>query len=348
MKKSLLALAALTAFAGVASAQSSVTLFGVVDLAARNVKESTGSLKTLSTNGMGSSRIGFRGVEDLGGGLRAGFWIEGDYSADTGGGAAGAPGDTANPQTWQRRSTVSLMGGFGEVRLGRDYTPDFWNHTVFDPFGTNGVASSLNIWSTVGNAATTSVRANNTIGYFLPGGLGGLYGQVQVAAGEGAGGNKHLGFRVGYAAGPVNVAFAYGKTDILPNQDWKRMNLGASWRLGFMTLMGYYVNGDGSNGREITQYLVGGVVPFGASQLKFSYSKSDAKGGTPTQNAQDATQLGLGYLYSLSKRTTLYTHYSRVSNKSGANYTASGSGVLAPHGLGQSSTGYEFGINHSF
>lgn len=349
MKKSLLALAALTAFAGVASAQSSVTLFGVVDLAARNVKESTGSLKTLSTNGMGSSRIGFRGVEDLGGGLRAGFWIEGDYSADTGGGPAGAPGDTVNAQTWQRRSTVSLMGGFGEVRLGRDYTPDFWNHTVFDPFGTNGVASSLNIWSTVGNAATTSVRANNTIGYFLPGGLGGLYGQVQVAAGEGAGGNKHLGFRLGYAAGPVNVAFAYGKTDIDPgNQDWKRMNLGASWNLGFMTLMGYYVNGDGSNNREITQYLVGGVVPFGASQLKFSYSKSDAKGGTAAQNAQDATQFGIGYLYSLSKRTTLYTHYSRVSNKSGANYTASGSGPAAAHALGQSSTGYEFGINHSF
>jgi predicted porin len=348
MKKSLLALAALTAFAGAASAQSSVTLFGVVDLAARNVKESTGSLKSLSTNGMGSSRIGFRGVEDLGGGLRAGFWIEGDYSADTGGGPAGAPGNTVNAQTWQRRSTVSLMGGFGEVRLGRDYTPDFWNHTVFDPFGTNGVASSLNIYSTVGNAATTSVRANNTIGYFLPGGLGGLYGQVQVAAGEGATGNKHAGFRVGYAAGPVNVAFAYGKTDILPNQDWKRMNLGASWNLGFMTLMGYYVNGDGSNNREINQYLVGGVVPFGASQLKFAYTKSDAKGGTATQNAQDATQLGLGYLYSLSKRTTLYTHYARVSNKSGASYTASGSGPAAAHAAGKSSTGYEFGINHSF
>jgi predicted porin len=340
MKKSLLALAALTAFAGVASAQSSVTLFGVVDLAARNVKNSSGSMKSLSPNGMGSSRLGFRGVEDLGGGLRAGFWLEGDVDASVGQNAG---------QSWQRRSTVSLMGGFGEIRLGRDYTPDFWNHTVFDPFGTNGVASSLNIWSTVGNAATTSVRANNTIGYFLPGGLGGLYGQVQMAAGEGVAGNKHVAFRIGYGAGPVNVAFAYGKTEITegpPKQDWKRMNIGASWNLGFMTLMGYYVNGDGSNNREMTQYLIGGVVPFGASQLKFSYSKSDAKGGTPAQNAQDATQLGLGYLYSLSKRTTLYTHFSRVSNKSGANYTANGPGPA--NALGKNSTGYEFGINHTF
>ena len=338
MKKSLLALAALTAFAGVASAQSSVTLFGVVDLSLRNVKNHGGAVKSLSPNGMGSSRLGFRGVEDLGGGLRAGFWLEGDVDASVGQNAG---------QSWQRRSTVSLMGGFGEIRLGRDYTPDFWNHTVFDPFGTNGVASSLNIWSTLGNPATTSVRANNTVGYFLPGGLGGLYGQVQVAAGENVQGNKHLGFRIGYAAGPVNVAFAYGKTDLTPiNGDWKRMNLGASWNLGFMTLMGYYVNADGANNREITQYLLGGVVPFGASQLKFSYTKSDAKGGTAAQNAQDATQLGVGYLYSLSKRTTLYTHFARVSNKSGAAYTANGPG--GAQAAGKNSTGYEFGINHTF
>ncbi|MBX3634986.1 MAG: porin, partial [Rubrivivax sp.] len=295
-------------------------------------------IKSLSPNGMGSSRLGFRGVEDLGGGLRAGFWLEGDVDASVGQNAG---------QSWQRRSTVSLMGGFGEIRLGRDYTPDFWNHTVFDPFGTNGVASSLNIWHTAGNVATTSVRANNTIGYFLPGGLGGLYGQVQVAASEGPpNGNKHTGFRIGYAAGPVNVAFAYGKTDTAPTGDWKRMNLGASWNLGFMTLMGYYVNGDGSNNREVTQYLLGGVVPFGASQLKFSYTKSDSKGGTPAQNAQDATQLGLGYLYSLSKRTTLYTHFARVSNKSGAAFTANGPGGAQT--AGKNSTGYEFGINHTF
>jgi predicted porin len=343
MKKSLLALAALTAFAGVASAQSSVTLFGVVDANARNVKNSTGSLKTLSTDGWGSSRLGFRGVEDLGGGLRAGFWLEGSIAADT--------GVTGTGQTWQRRSTVSLMGGFGEVRLGRDYTPDFWNHTVFDPFGTNGVASSLNIFAGAAAHASvgTLVRANNTIGYFLPGGLGGLYGQVQVAAGEGAVGNKHMGFRLGYAAGPVNVAFAYGKTEITatPDVDYKRMNLGASWDLGFMRLMGYWVNGERSTGQEVTQYLVGGVVPFGASQLKFSYSKSDGKGPTAANNAQDATQIGLGYGYSMSKRTTLYAHYSRVSNKSGAAYTASGSGP-AGHAAGKNSTGYEFGVNHTF
>ncbi len=185
MKKSLLALAVLGAFAGVASAQSSVTIFGVVDLSLSSVKNDgpgNGTRKSMNSNALNSNRLGFRGVEDLGGGLRAGFHLEGGMANDTGNPAG---------QTWQRRSTVSLMGGFGEVRLGRDYTPSFWNTTVFDPFGTNGVGSSLNI-SRAANASVngavpvaTYVRSNNSVGYFLPA-LGGLYGQVMVAPGEGA------------------------------------------------------------------------------------------------------------------------------------------------------------------
>ena len=353
MKKSLLALAALTAFAGVASAQSSVTLFGIIDANARNVKNGSTSLKTLSTDGMGSSRLGFRGIEDLGGGMRAGFWLEGAVAVDVGGGqktAATANGSTANGQDWQRRATVSLLGGFGELRLGRDYTPTFWNRTVFDPFGTNGVGASTNLWDTSGSGATTQTRSNNSIGYFLPSGLGGLYGQAMVAAGEGAVGNKNVSGRLGYAAGPLNVAVSYGKTEVTTTVDWQEMNVGASFNLGFMTLMGYYakseVDGGPSNGRELTNYLVGGLVPFGASTLKFSYQKSDGDGPTAANRARDADQIAVGYLYSLSKRTTLYTHVSRISNKSGANYTASSGGVA--NALGGRSTGYEFGVNHAF
>jgi predicted porin len=355
MKKSLFALAALTAFAGVASAQSSVTLFGVIDAAARNVKNSTGSLKTLSTDGMGSSRLGLRGVEDIGGGLRAGFWLEGSVNVDVGGGAktaATANGSTANGQDWQRRATVSLLGGFGEIRLGRDYTPDFWNHTIFDPFGTNGVGSSVNLFnaSAAGGAtgATTIVRANNSVGYFLPGGLGGMYGQVMVAAGEGATGNKHMGFRFGYAAGPVNVALAYGKTDVgsASATDWKRINL------GFMTLMGQYITADvtggTSNGTETVNYLIGANVNAGAQgTFKVSYVKSDGDGPSTSLNARDATQLAFGYQHALSKRSSVYAHYSRISNKTGASYTAS-SGGPAGHAAGKGSTGYEFGVNHTF
>jgi predicted porin len=343
MKKSLVVLAALTAFAGVASAQSSVTLFGVVDLAARNVKNGNASIKSLSQDGNASSRLGFRGVEDLGGGMRAGFWIEGAISPDTGG----------TGQNWQRRSTISLMGGFGEVRLGRDYTPTFWNHTIFDPFGTNGVGSQTNLMTVQGstavlsNGATTLVRANNTIGYFLPA-MGGLYGQVMVAAGEGVNGNKYVGARLGYAAGPVNVAVALGNTEVSATRDQKAMNIGASFNAGFMTVMAQYhvYTVDNQTGADPKQKnaLVGVLVPVGAGTIKASYGKV---GGGATSNA--ASQIAAGYVHDLSKRTALYTHFSKISNEAGARFVASGSGpAFGGSSNKPGSTAYEFGVRHSF
>jgi hypothetical protein len=265
-------------------------------------------------------------------------------TASTAGGSQGL--------TFNRRSTVSLSGGFGEIRLGRDYTPHFWNWTVYDPFGTNGVGSSVNVFDTSGSGATTTVRANNSIGYFLPGGLGGVYGQAMLAAGEGVTGNKHLGFRIGYAAGPLNVALAYGKTESTGTVDWNRLNIGGSYNLGFMTAMFQYIKSDTSggsaDGRELNNILVGANIKAGAGTLKVSYVKADGDGKTATEKARDATQLAFGYQHPLSKRTSLYGHYSRISNKSGAQFVATGSGAASGLALGKKSTGYEFGVNHSF
>jgi predicted porin len=370
MKKSLLALAALTAFAGAASAQSSVTLFGILDVNAKRVTNETAagsrSLASLSQDGIASSRLGFRGVEDIGGGVRAGFWLEAGLNPDTGGqgGAAGSAGTT----TYNRRSTVSLMGGFGEIRLGRDYTPDFWNHTVYDPFGTNGVGNSTNTFNTLfgipatppatnpigsaadyANVAGTLVRTNNSIGYFLPA-LGGVFGQVQVSAGEGGIGNKHTGGRIGYAGGPVSIAVAFGRTDIAgpPNVEYSRVNIGGSYNLGFMTLMAQFNRAEQDGGlrdkREVDHYLVGAVVPFGASSLKFSYVNSDGSGGA--FNTFDASQIAVGYQYDLSKRTAIYANFARISNDGSANYTIGGG--VAGQIAGKDSTGIEFGVRHTF
>ena len=144
MKKSLIALAALAA-AGAASAQSSVTLFGIVDAAISHYGVSDGGhFSALANSGYNSSRLGFRGTEDLGGGLSASFWLEGALQNDTGyGGSQNVSGNTVTGLDFRRRSTVSLAGGWGELRLGRDYTPTFWNMTVFDPFGTNVVGSTV-------------------------------------------------------------------------------------------------------------------------------------------------------------------------------------------------------------
>jgi predicted porin len=352
MKKSLLALAALTAFAGAASAQSSVTLFGILDVDARSVSNgSAGSLKTLGTSGQASSRIGFRGVEDLGGGLRAGFWLEGDVSPDVGGGGkVTANGSTADPMTWTRRATVSLNGGFGEVRMGRDYTPTFTNFSTYDMFGYVGVSSPANIRSSLGSGATTAVRANNTISYFLPA-MGGLYGQGLVAAGEGATGNKYIGARLGYAAGPVNVSGAYGKTyrsgvgAATMLDDVKVMNFGASFNMGFLTVQGSFEKTDYSTRQQ--KLVSGGVlVPIGAGTLKLNATKA-----TGSSKIYEATLLGAGYVYDLSKRTSVYVGFGRVANGGnstlGGQFTASSGGPAGIKG-GETSTGYDFGVRHNF
>ena len=354
MKKSLLALAALTAFAGAASAQSSVTLFGIVDLSAMSVKNGTNSQKALASNQLNSNRLGFRGVEDLGGGLRAGFWLEaGMNNAD--GLAGGASGNTqprdgaASSQLFNRRSTVSLMGNFGELRMGRDYTPSFWNYTIFDPFGTNGPASMLSLVSTLGSTATTLVRANNTIGYFLPA-MGGVYGQFQLAAAEGAAGttNKYMGGRIGYAGGPVNIAGAFGKTSKDGNpagaDDYSDKNIGGSFAFGPATLMAQYSKRDFLN-RDQKTILVGGTYAFGASTLKASYVKSSGNQGSNATDF-DAKLIGLGYQYDLSKRTALYGSYGNLKNEGSSRFDiGSGPALTASD---QKSAGLAVGVRHSF
>jgi predicted porin len=365
MKKSLLALAVLGAFAGAASAQSSVTLFGVVDVNAQWVNNDGTKQYRMGQDGLNSSRLGFRGTEDLGGGLAAGFWLEGAINPDTG---------TAGGQTWQRRSTVSLSGKFGEVRLGRDYTSTFWNSTIFDPFGTNGVGSAGNLAlvlpaTPTGAGYGTLVRTNNMIGYFLPSGImGGLYGQVQVAAGENTPGQKYWGGRLGYAAGPFNLAGAYGKTQVTTNafntgakgtppnlavgedQDGTQYNFGASWNFGFMTLSGYYGRIEIQDADQNNWYI-GAQAPIGLWTIKGSYGQVERSGSFfgASVEGQDAKQFAVGAVYDLSKRTAFYGTYSWLSNDGNARFAVQSlTNQPAGTGPGGNSQGFELGIKHSF
>jgi predicted porin len=335
MKKSLLALAVLGAFAGVASAQSSVTLFGIVDVNAKYVKNDGSSRRvSLSTDGINSSRLGFRGVEDLGGGLKAGFWLEGGVNADT--------GTVDTTRFFGRRATVSLMGGFGEVRLGRDYTPTFWNLTIFDAFGTNGVGSSLNPDQL---STGTRVRADNSIGYLLPSNIGGVYGQFMVAAGE-AGSTptnpgRYIGGRVGFAAGPFDVAGAYGQQRFTTGAvDLKTANIGVSYNLGVVKLMSYY-NQD-KQGTDKEQFLsFSAVVPLGQGELHAGYDTSKRTNAVTTK----VDQIKAGYLYNLSKRTAIYTTVSRLNNKNGTSLSIAGGNAISASGK---SLGAEAGLRHIF
>ncbi|HOM14106.1 MAG TPA: porin [Rubrivivax sp.] len=366
MKKSLLALAALGAFAGAASAQSSVTMFGILDVNMMTVSNANRTY-SLGTDGMASSRLGFRGVEDLGGGMKASFWLEMGLQPDTGKNASvWGNGGVDNQLFFNRRSTVSLSNQWGELRLGRDYTPTYWNWTNFDPFGTNGVGSATNIALGVdlqaalaGSTFGTLVRANNMVSYILPGGTQGqgLYGQLSGAAGEGANGNKYWGGRIGYAAGPFDIAASYGKTYELltganTDVDLDAWNIAGSWNFGFMKLAGFYgqmeakghVAGvSGKAGRD--NWFIGATAPFGQWNFKASY------GGTNGNDALkniDAAQWALGVDYNLSKRTALYATWSSINNDNATFSVAPSQSSLVGFVPGTNSTGGQVGIRHSF
>lgn len=348
MKKSLLALAALTAFAGAASAQSSVTLFGIVDAGVARLSGNGHSKTGMTNSGLHSSRLGFRGVEDLGGGLQAGFWLEGALSNDDG---------TVGKFDFRRRSTVSLMGGFGELRLGRDYTPTFWNTTVYDVFGTVGIGQALTpamIGGTNGNS-TNAVRADNSISYFLPGGLGGFTGQFMYAFGENLSGgskaNNYYGFRVGYAGGPIAAHVAYGKTEggvvngaNNDGQDVKYLNFGGSFDAGVVKVnlvVAQEKSGAGLKWQAIEPSI---SVPVGAGTIKASYARHDQK-----NSDNDFNKIAVGYQHDLSKRTAVYTTYARVSNKGTQTAAVANNGLSSPGvAPGGNASGFEFGVRHSF
>ena len=364
MKKSLLALAVLGAFAGVASAQSSVTLYGTVDLNGRYVKADGQDRRlTLSQDGINSSQLGFRGVEDLGGGLKAGFNLLAGVNADTG---------TTNSKFFNRRSTVSLFSNLGEVRLGRDYTPTFWNLTIFDAFGTNGLGSSLNVRNGYGGT-----RQDNTIGYFLPGNLGGFYGQAMAGASEGGTSGdrpaRYIGGRVGFAAGPFDVAGAYSEAKmrtsfvvnpaggapivVLAGDTQKTWNVGGSWDFGFMKIMGLYDEEKISDFKE-QMASISGVIPFGQAEIHVGYDRAEAKGFTPflvpctgltcatASGTQTIEQFKVTLQYNISKRTAMYTTGSWLKNKDDTRVTLPTAAGLTD--VGGDSKGWEIGLRHFF
>lgn len=355
MKRTTLAFAAL-AVCGAACAQSSVTLFGIVDATVQRVAHSGGaSVTRLANSGYQSSRLGFRGTEDLGGGMSASFWLEAGMNNDDGRGLAtntnnqAAGASTGQGLTFGRRSTVSLAGGWGELRLGRDFTPQLWNLNVFDPFNNVGAGATLPFAAII--TGVTAVRASNSIGYFFPRNLGGFYGQVQHYLGENASNGAATendgngwGARLGYSAGALNIAGAVSRTQYAAG-DVRQNNLGASWKFPAGTLTGL-LSSDRNGTTKARGYMVAGTVPVGVGLVRLSYSvyKVDPVAGV---NNPRSAKVALGYVHNLSKRTALYTTHARVRNSSGAVVPAVSGAAGAP-GANASSTGWDFGIRHSF
>lgn len=354
MKKYLLS-SVMLAISSMACAQSSVTLFGTLDATVQHGSGSVAERTQLGSNGNSSSRLGFRGVEDLGGGLTASFWLESGLSVDNGTStvtntnnqASGSSG--AGGLTFSRRSTVSLSGGWGEVRLGRDYSTQYYNRFTYDPFGNNGVGSSQ---TNAGSLTALLNRVSNSAAYFLPGNLGGFYGVGQYYMGENPsnpGATKSdgngVGARVGWRNDIIDLAFAHAVTKYASTAtagDITSTNIGARYNIGAFSVMGGYYRDqvDTISGLTGRGAQIGGTWRVGTGEAKVQWSnyKTDAAGNP------DSKKLSVGYVHNLSKRTAVYGTYARVNNSGGAITALNG----ASTGPNRSSSGFDIGLRHSF
>lgn len=336
---------------GVCHAQSSVTLFGVIDTGIGHYRVQGGGHQTaLASDGLVSSRLGFRGQEDLGGGLSAGFWLEGSFAAD-------------NPSTFDlaRRSTVSLAGPWGEVRLGRDYTPTYMIQSEFSgPWVTNGVGESIvyrgraSLYGSANAGQSTHVRTSNSVSYFLPRDLSGLSGQLQYAFPEtidDSDAGRYLGGRLTYKRGAFSVGAAYSRTQGGPKapatrpRDIRSASIGASYDFGVASIETLYARdrAEMPQGPKTLEGLTAGlVVPVGVGEIRVSYGKIAFS--HPGDHAR-ANKVALGYVHHLSKRTALYATYAYLQNRRGAAFTVGGD----PAGIAnRSSSGQNVGIRHAF
>jgi predicted porin len=333
MKKSLIALAVLAA-SGVASAQSTVTLYGLVDayvgtLKVNGVRQTGVNLANPaggSGGGFNTSRFGFKGSEDLGGGLKANFVLEAGFDPSTG--AANnytspfTPGATSNA-IFGRQSWVGLSGGFGEVRLGKMWTPyDEVKGSGAAAFDANIFAPAANVW--VSN--NYQDRPGNSIYYSTPNFSGfsaaasysfgenkanAVAGPPAVAARDAG---KIVSMNVQYAGGPFAAALAHQREETDGNATTlKFTQLNGSYDLGVAKILAAYGNVK-QGGNKANEYQIGVDVPLGGA-LTVSGGVAASKSKFAVGPEAKRTGFGLAAKYDLSKRTFLYTGLQAAKEK---------------------------------
>lgn len=367
MKKSLLALAVLTAISGAASAQSSVTLYGKVDVGMTYDSGSiNGKSLRLDSGITGGSRIGLKGVEDLGGGTKASFQLETGFCSDSAAPQTnqvldvhGKPviGPGGKPETYNtanfctgsnaffgRQAYGALSGGFGSISGGRQYSLGFINLTTIDPFGTGLAGQINNVFD------TSNTRLNNSVQYNTPV-FGGFNLSGEISFGEKLGdwkANREVGAAITYASGPIYAGATYydANSAIQPGGDptaRKTWQVGGTYDFGVVKLAGMVQETKNdqtlSNRFDRLNLMAGVTIPLAGGSVLASVLHSNDK---ETADA-DATQVGIGYMYPLSKRTSLYTAFAHLNDIHGApftvgNATAAGTGTKA----------FNLGVVHNF
>jgi predicted porin len=347
MKKSFLALALMGAFSGAAFAQSNVTIYGLVDAGIQSDSNGNpaGTKLSLDSGLQSGSRLGFKGTEDLGNGLKANFVLEmgikvDDGTSDQGGAAFG------------RQAFVGLSGDFGTTNLGLQKSLPYVASETIDPFGV-GLAGNMN------RMFGTVTRVSNAVTYSTTN-LNGFVGSAQYGFGEKAGdntANRTVAASGAYTNGPLAVSLTYESAKDQFDNDatyGKKLLVGGVYDFGVAKLHAAYEDKKGTAyvgsvsatsptiGLEQRVWMIGTTVPFGPGAFLADYTRVNDK---VMQNA-NSTQIALGYTYSLSKRTNLYTSFSRTTNDANGMYN-----VAVVNGVpvfGATDKLYNFGICHAF
>lgn len=374
MQKKIIALAVAGLMSGAAFAQSNVTVYGLLDASYSQIR-STGDKTQSNIDGglLSGSRLGFKGTEDLGNGLKAMFVLE--YSLANDGNSAVGTAQPGYSSTNTRQSLVGLTGGFGTVVAGRAQTTAYdWSIAV-DPLGGTGLDSTAKLGAATVISGGSGGRADNAFAYVSPsfGGFTVAYNHARLTESAGTDGLKdntaHL-FSATYANGPIYAGFVYVDANVekssttastvtlaavpgtasvvttttttaATNADWKEWGLGGSYDLGVAKLFASYQKQDTDAAAADNKWQLGVSAPVGAGSVVFTYADSKIKS---TAAQDDSKAFGLAYIHNLSKRTNVYAGYSKVSNDGTA--TRGIKGITTAAGGSASIIGA--GLRHSF
>jgi len=274
MKKSLLAVAVAAAMP--LAAQAQVTLFGVFDIGYKD----DGSTFKMASGQWAGPRVGVRGSNDIGGGLKANFHVES---------AIGYLG-TANWDT-SRGAFAGLSGGFGRIDFGsRILSPSFWAAAAIDPTGQSG----LTITPYGGIGARIDKAA-----YYTSNSLSGLVVRAAVQMSDDNGGNSGFDASGVYTAGPLTVAVAFGD-----NGTKDGMSVGVAYDLKAANIRVRYIDSEMNNAEA---FVIGATVPFGKATAFIDYLKDES--------AAKINQTLVGVSYELGKNTWVYGYHKGEDNK---------------------------------
>jgi len=320
MKTSVIAgVAALACSAGAVWAQSSVTAFGFIETQVGRQTQNAPGTKMFD---MGGSRLGFKGEEDLGGGLKASFYLEHRFNPDD--------GSQAGAQFWKGGSWVGIgSASMGTVKMGRWWSQAFLkSQYAADPFGMGtlgeGTYGSVGCGPAFRGGCLGAFWLDNAVSYEHS--MGGFsFGAQYGVEAVGTGGKHPANVGVSYAAGPLYVGLGYeAHNDGSSANRWA--SLGANYDLGVAKLYGGYGSGRDAASVSRTNLLVGASVPVGPGEIIASYDRQKQGGVTVEQ------LVSVGYKYHLSKRTNVFAVVASDSK--------------APAGTNK--TGYSVGVFHAF